>query len=159
MRAFACLAWVCVAAYSPEARGTRSPPPVSDLRLGLHLGAPAGLTAALDLAPRFATHLILTPPSDGSELGARLDLLYRLPELAGDIGPVGRVLFWFGPGLRWTHDDEGRAHLGSRVPFGVSLFSSGRGDEVYAEIAPGLVFYPGLRALVEAGVGLRLALF
>lgn len=128
-------------------------------RLGLQLGAPVGLSAAVDLGPNFALHLSLSPPSDRSELGARLDLIYRLPELGGDISSIAAAHFWFGPGLRWTLDPGARSDLGARVPFGLSVWPEARDWELYAEIAPVLVLTPDLSALVEAGVGLRFDLF
>lgn len=128
-------------------------------RVGLQAGAPTGLTAAFDLGSSFVTHLLVSPPSDGTDLGARIDLLYRLPGVGDELAGLGRVSFWAGPGLRWTHGADARSQLGVRVPFGVSLFTTNGGHELYAEIAPALTVFPERRALVEAGVGLRLAVF
>lgn len=133
--------------------------PEPSFRAGLVLGAPVGLSAALDLSPRFAAHLTLTPPSDRTELGSRLDLVYRPPDLGGELASIARGLFWFGAGLRWTLEAEQDSAFGLRVPFGFSVLLPAGEAELYAEIAPALVLSPELAALVEAGLGLRFGFF
>ena len=131
----------------------------SVLRLGLAVGAPMGLSAAMDLAQSFGLHLGLSPPSDRTQLGTRLDFVYRPGDLGGEVASLGVGRFWFGAGVRWTLDEESQSSLGLRVPFGFSFFADSEAAEIFAEIAPALAVYPERQASVEAGLGLRLSLF
>lgn len=85
-----------------EAGRAMADPAPSSVRVGLSVGTPVGFTAALDANPWLSAHLLLSPAAEASELGLRLDVVYRPPGLGGDLGSIGKVSFWFGPGLRWT---------------------------------------------------------
>lgn len=132
----------------------------SPLRVGLMIGEPISATIGFTLTERFILHADIGPSTTrNQDAVAAADLVYTFPEVLSTDRSQDYFVPWFGLGLRYSDGrDEEPNRFGPRAPFGVSYFTGDHAIEIFASVAPGVSFAPDLRASLDAGIGVRLAL-
>lgn len=123
-----------------------------DISAGAVLGEPFGVTGRYDLGNQLSVDALVGYGVAGKNLDIRADVLYNYLEFAiedVDLYPYagGGIGLGFGSAFE----------LGLKFPVGISYFITDPAIEVYAEVVPGLNFYP-FGATFTGGVGGRYAL-
>ncbi len=138
---------------SPAARAAEPTPHGSRTGLGLILGEPTGLTLKQGLGGAFAVDFAVGWSFRG---GGALDL-----HADGLVHPFqllregqGRLVAYFGLGPRIVarHD----VAFAARIPVGLSALFDRSSLELFVELVPELVLYPGTDVILEGGIGLRI---
>jgi hypothetical protein len=140
---------------------TNPPPPVTadyvhKFGVGLELGAPIGVNAkywlsdctALDAAVGWSPYAHSAAEIHADFLVHDFDLLTV---------PNARMPVYLGGGILGRLRDDNRSNLaGFRFPFGVSYMFNNAPVDVFAEVAPEIIFAPFARGGVDAGIGFRI---
>lgn len=127
-------------------------------RAGLLTGEPIGLSFFAPLGEQLAFQVELGHSiSERRFLTVAADVIWRLPEVFGNVGPTGFLLPWFGFGGRLFLIDRDHSVVvpGLRGPIGVSYLDRETPLEIYLEVVPGVEIDSAGRVSLEGGLGVR----
>lgn len=136
-----------------------APPP--SLAVGLAIGEPVGFSVAAPVRGSFRVHLTAgLSPSDERDALATFDFGYDLPNVIGPVFGTGRLVPWFGLGVRYAdaRREEDSDKFGLRVPFGMSYYDLDGTIEMFAMVAYGVVLMPETDHSLDVTAGLRFGL-
>jgi hypothetical protein len=128
---------------------------VNHFGIGAEFGEPIGVTAkywlndfiALDAAGGWS-------PAPHSVAEVHMDLLFHDFNLL--TAPEGKMPVYIGGGLLGRFRDDGRSDLGGwRFPLGVSYMFDNCPVDIFAEVAPEIIFAPFARGGIDGVVGVR----
>lgn len=130
---------------------------------GVILGDPSGLSAKLFLDRDSALDFGAGWSLYNERAHFHMDYLYHWPQRWGGgdwamfLGVGGALTVWdHHHHHHGHHHDDDEVGFGVRVPFGVSWFPGRRAPfEVFAEIAPGVRFFPHSGFDLQGGMGVR----
>lgn len=151
--------------YAPTQTQTTPPPSpaapytgdyVNHLGIGAQLGAPIGINAKYWLSDNWAVDGafgISTYSHSPVEMHADF-LINNFDMLTPD---SGRMPVYIGAGLVGRIRNDGRSSLGGfRFPVGVSYMFEDTPLDIFAELAPNIIFVPFVRGGFDGDVGFRI---
>ena len=155
---------LCARAQDTNYTQTQTDPPVrpaapytgdyvNHFGVGFQLGAPIGVTAKYWLTDKYAVDGAFGwSPYDHSPVEMHADFLYNDFNCLNPSS--GRMPIYFGGGLLGRFRNDGRDSLGGfRFPFGVSYMFDDKPFDIFAELAPEIIFVPFARGGIDGAVG------
>ena len=126
---------------------------VNHLGVGFQLGAPIGVTAKYWLTDNYAVDGAFGySPYSHSSVEMHADFLLNDFDMLTP--ESGRMPVYFGGGLLVRIRNDGRSSLGGfRFPVGVSYMFEDMPFDIYAELAPEIIFAPFFRGGIDGAVG------
>jgi hypothetical protein len=126
---------------------------VNHIGVGFQLGAPIGVSAKYWLNDRHAVDGAFGySPYGNSTVEMHADFLFN--NFNCFTVSSGRMPLYYGPGILLRIRDDGRSSLGGlRFPVGVSYMFDDKPFDIYAELAPEIIFAPFARGGIDGAVG------
>lgn len=128
-----------------------------DLAIGLVLGSPTGISLKYWTASKSAFDAALGLPFDSDvKFHFHADYLWHAPTNAN---VPGEMPFYIGLGGRLRaidkSDETSKIDFGLRIPVGLEFIAKNVPLDVFAEIAPVVVFIPKGTLNLDGGIGIR----
>jgi hypothetical protein len=164
-RSFFCLYFVFLLCAAAEADGrpSRGGEPLaaeSGFGAALVLGEPMGLSAKLWLSPDFSLDagagwsMYRRTETGMRKIGSTYFYLESLYHFFDTVkAKTGKFVYFIGLGAETALEED--LYLGARIPFGMTYMFENAPIDIFLELAPSLVFMPGITSDTGAFAGLR----